>query len=80
MPCACIALWAPTDGAPSPLALDRPAGEIHPRFARRMKAWPHLGTRGEVVLKAVTQVARWTLPSFFCHDNVGEARSAVWGP
>ncbi|KAI8467706.1 MAG: hypothetical protein J3K34DRAFT_480586 [Monoraphidium minutum] len=50
---------------------DSNTGELHPRFCRRMAAWPHLGTRGEVMLKAVTQVARWTLPSFLCHDNVG---------
>jgi hypothetical protein len=55
-----------------------------------MKSWPHLGDRGEVVLKAVQQVARWTLPSFLCHDNMGarpapagtcvwQAGTCVWG-
>lgn len=47
-------------------------GELHARYSRRMKSWPHLGQRGEVVLKAVAQVARWTLPSFLCHENLGE--------
>ncbi len=50
---------------------DSNTGELHARFCRRMRAWPHLGERGEVVLKAVAQVARWTLPSFLCHDNMG---------
>ncbi|GBF94765.1 hypothetical protein Rsub_07648 [Raphidocelis subcapitata] len=36
---------------------DSCTGELHPK--------------GEVVLKAVQQVARWTLPSFMCHDNMG---------
>jgi hypothetical protein len=28
--------------------------------------------RGKVILTAAKQVAKWTLPSFICRDNLGE--------
>lgn len=33
--------------------------------------------RGKVILTAAKQVAKWTLPSFICRDNLGESGFAV---
>lgn len=33
--------------------------------------------RGKVILTAAKQVAKWTLPSFICKDNLGEVAPAV---
>eukprot|EP00879_Flechtneria_rotunda_P005162 GHRR01005444.1.p1 GENE.GHRR01005444.1~~GHRR01005444.1.p1 ORF type:complete len:797 (+),score=305.13 GHRR01005444.1:841-3231(+) len=53
---------------------DPHTGDLKQRYRRDMASWPHLGNeRGEVLLTAAKQVAKWTLPSFVCHDNMGIA-------
>jgi hypothetical protein len=51
---------------------DPDTGELRPECARAMRSWPHLGSRGQVVvLSACRQLAEWTLPSPLCPANVG---------
>lgn len=34
--------------------------------------------RGKVILTAAKQVAKWTMPSFVCRDNLGELVVSAW--
>ncbi|KAF6259218.1 hypothetical protein COO60DRAFT_1700957 [Scenedesmus sp. NREL 46B-D3] len=52
---------------------DPHTGQLKARYRRDMAAWPSLGRRRKVLLAAARQVAKWSLPSFVCRDNVGVA-------
>ncbi|WIA41003.1 hypothetical protein OEZ86_004644 [Tetradesmus obliquus] len=52
---------------------DPHTGQLKARYRRDMACWPSLGHRRKVLLAAAQQVAKWSLPSFVCRDNVGVA-------